>query len=85
MERLCGKIAFERINPRELINLKKSIENLPLLKEDFRLELVSLTRDLDPNFVSYTAVLTFTYTDQEDLEHSRSWVQAQPQEQAKHI
>lgn len=32
MERLCGKIAFEKINPRELVNLKKSIESLPLLK-----------------------------------------------------
>lgn len=33
LERLCGKIAFERINPRELINLKNSIELLPELKQ----------------------------------------------------
>ncbi len=32
MERLCGKIALERISPRELINLKKSIEHIPILK-----------------------------------------------------
>ena len=32
MERLCGKIAFEKINAKELINLKKSIESLPMLK-----------------------------------------------------
>lgn len=32
LERLCGKIAFDKINPRELINLKKSIESLPYLK-----------------------------------------------------
>ena len=37
---------------------------------------------LSPNVATLT---TFTYTNQEDLEHSRSWVQAQPQEQAKHI
>ena len=32
MERLCGKIALERINPREVINLKKSIEHISILK-----------------------------------------------------
>lgn len=32
LERLCGKIAFENINPRELLNLKKSISFLPKLK-----------------------------------------------------
>lgn len=37
---------------------------------------------LSPNVAT---LATFTYTDQEDLEHSRSRVQAQPQEQAKHI
>ena len=33
IERICGKIAFEKVSPKELINLKSSIEKLPLLKE----------------------------------------------------
>lgn len=33
IERLCGRIAFERVNPREVVNLKKSIEELPWLKQ----------------------------------------------------
>lgn len=33
IERLCGKIAFEKIMPKELINLKQSLENIPRLKE----------------------------------------------------
>ena len=33
IERICGKIAFEKVTPKELINLKHSIEKLPLLKE----------------------------------------------------
>ena len=32
IERICGKIAFEKVTPKELINLKNSIEKLPLLK-----------------------------------------------------
>lgn len=32
IERLCGRIAFDKITPREMINLKKSIEELPMLK-----------------------------------------------------
>lgn len=32
IERLCGKLAFDNINPKEVINLKKSIEELPMLK-----------------------------------------------------
>ena len=33
IERICGKIAFEKVTPKEMINLKNSIEKLPLLKE----------------------------------------------------
>ena len=33
IERICGKIAFERVTPKELIHLKNSIENLPKLRE----------------------------------------------------
>lgn len=32
IERICGKIAFEKVTPKELINLKHSIEKLPILK-----------------------------------------------------
>lgn len=32
IERICGKIAFEKVTPKELINLKNSIEKLPELK-----------------------------------------------------
>ncbi|MDR0880903.1 MAG: DNA mismatch repair protein MutS [Clostridioides sp.] len=31
IERICGKIAFERVTPKELINLKNSVEKLPEL------------------------------------------------------
>ena len=34
IERICGKIAFEKVTPKELINLKNSIEKLPELKEE---------------------------------------------------
>ncbi|MGL4912485.1 MAG: DNA mismatch repair protein MutS, partial [Romboutsia sp.] len=33
IERICGKIAFEKVTPKEMIHLKNSIENLPKLKE----------------------------------------------------
>lgn len=33
IERLCGKVAFEKINPKELINLKDSLGVLPELKK----------------------------------------------------
>ncbi|TQQ84713.1 DNA mismatch repair protein MutS [Peptacetobacter hominis] len=32
IERICGKIAFEKVTPKELINLKNSIAHLPDLK-----------------------------------------------------
>lgn len=33
IERICGKIAFEKVTPKEMIHLKNSIEKLPNLKE----------------------------------------------------
>ncbi|WP_300278890.1 DNA mismatch repair protein MutS [Peptacetobacter sp.] len=36
IERICGKIAFEKVTPKELINLKNSIEKLPLLKDNVK-------------------------------------------------
>lgn len=33
IERICGKIAFENVTPKEMINLKNSIEKLPFLKK----------------------------------------------------
>ncbi|KDR95248.1 DNA mismatch repair protein MutS [Peptoclostridium litorale DSM 5388] len=33
IERLCAKIAFEKINPKELINLKNSIARIPSIKQ----------------------------------------------------
>lgn len=33
IERICGKIAFEKVTPKELVNLKNSIEKLPLIKD----------------------------------------------------
>ena len=32
IERICGKIAFEKVTPKEMIHLKNSIEKLPSLK-----------------------------------------------------
>lgn len=32
IERLCGRIAFEKVNPKELINLKLSLSKIPLIK-----------------------------------------------------
>ena len=32
IERICGKIAFEKVTPKEMIHLKNSIEKLPILK-----------------------------------------------------
>lgn len=33
IERICGKIAFEKVTPKEMIHLRNSIEKLPELKE----------------------------------------------------
>ena len=32
IERICGKIAFEKVTPKEMIHLKNSVEKLPMLK-----------------------------------------------------
>ncbi|SHJ78719.1 DNA mismatch repair protein MutS [Tepidibacter formicigenes] len=32
IERLCGKLAFEKINPKEMVSLKESIEKIPNIK-----------------------------------------------------
>lgn len=32
IERICGKVAFEKVTPKEMIHLKNSIEKLPSLK-----------------------------------------------------
>ncbi|RDY28252.1 DNA mismatch repair protein MutS [Romboutsia weinsteinii] len=32
IERICGKIAFEKVTPKEMIHLKNSVEKLPSLK-----------------------------------------------------
>ncbi|MEG1311942.1 MAG: DNA mismatch repair protein MutS [Romboutsia sp.] len=37
IERICGKIAFEKVTPKEMIHLKNSIEKLPVLKETIKL------------------------------------------------
>ena len=33
IERICGKIAFEKVTPKEMIHLRNSIEKLPLLRK----------------------------------------------------
>lgn len=33
IERICGRLAFERISPKEMIQLRDSLENLPKIKE----------------------------------------------------
>ena len=33
IERICGKIAFEKVTPKEMIHLRNSIEKLPQLKD----------------------------------------------------
>ncbi|MEI3235482.1 MAG: hypothetical protein V8S33_14215 [Intestinibacter bartlettii] len=38
IERICGKIAFEKVTPKELINLKNSIEKLPELKRRIKID-----------------------------------------------
>ncbi|MDB8793371.1 DNA mismatch repair protein MutS [Romboutsia sp. 1001216sp1] len=44
IERICGKIAFERVTPKELIHLKNSIENLPKLRETINDSSVSILK-----------------------------------------
>lgn len=33
IERICGRLAFERISPKEMIQLRNSLQNLPKIKE----------------------------------------------------
>ena len=33
IERICSKIAFEKVTPKEMLNLKYSLEKLPILKQ----------------------------------------------------
>ncbi|WP_099192062.1 DNA mismatch repair protein MutS [Tepidibacter mesophilus] len=51
IERLCGKLAFEKINPKELINLKESIKKIPdikeLLRESDTKHIKKLVNDID--------------------------------------
>ncbi|WFD12030.1 DNA mismatch repair protein MutS [Tepidibacter hydrothermalis] len=51
IERLCGKLAFEKINPKELINLKESIKKIPgikeLLRESNTKHMKKLVNDID--------------------------------------
>ena len=36
IERICGKIAFEKVTPKEMIHLKNSIEKLPRSKRYYK-------------------------------------------------
>ncbi len=51
IERLCAKIAFEKVNPKELINLKTSIARIPtikkLIRESGHKNLMELSEKLD--------------------------------------
>lgn len=45
IERICGKIAFERVTPKELIHLKNSIEKLPNLKDTINLSNAKILKE----------------------------------------
>lgn len=45
IERICGKIAFEKVTPKEMINLRNSIEKLPNLKEIIDLSTAKTLRE----------------------------------------
>ncbi|MDU0295305.1 DNA mismatch repair protein MutS, partial [Paraclostridium sp. MRS3W1] len=44
IERICGKIAFEKVTPKEMIHLKNSIEKLPELKKIINLSNASILK-----------------------------------------
>ncbi len=44
-ERICGKIAFEKVTPKEMIHLKNSIEKLPILKDTINSSSASMLKD----------------------------------------
>ena len=45
IERICGKIAFEKVTPKEMIHLRNSIEKLPQLKESINLSSASMLKN----------------------------------------
>ncbi|MGS5516111.1 DNA mismatch repair protein MutS [Clostridioides difficile] len=45
IERICGKIAFERVTPKELVHLKNSIEKLPNLKDTIDLSDATILKE----------------------------------------
>ena len=45
IERICGKIAFEKVTAKEMIHLKNSIEKLPILKETINSSSASMLKD----------------------------------------
>ena len=45
IERICGKIAFEKVTPKEMIHLKNSIEKLPILKETINSSSASMLKE----------------------------------------
>ncbi|MGL5346130.1 MAG: DNA mismatch repair protein MutS [Peptostreptococcaceae bacterium] len=48
IERICGKIAFEKVTPKEMIHLRNSIEKLPELKESIN----SSSANILKNYIS---------------------------------
>ncbi|MDU1539658.1 MAG: DNA mismatch repair protein MutS [Paeniclostridium sordellii] len=48
IERICGKIAFEKVTPKEMIHLKNSVEKLPMLKNIIN----SSNADILKNYIS---------------------------------
>ncbi|RDY24257.1 DNA mismatch repair protein MutS [Romboutsia maritimum] len=44
IERICGKIAFEKVTPKEMIHLKNSIEKLPNLEKTINLSSASILK-----------------------------------------
>ncbi|CEN25548.1 DNA mismatch repair protein MutS [[Clostridium] sordellii] len=45
IERICGKIAFEKVTPKEMIHLKNSIEKLPKLKDTINLSSAQILKN----------------------------------------
>ncbi|MDG5470370.1 DNA mismatch repair protein MutS [Jeotgalibacillus sp. ET6] len=52
LERLAGRVAFGNVSPRDLVQLKKSLQQVPVIKETLRemdhAESVELAQTLDP-------------------------------------
>ena len=45
IERICGKIAFEKVTSKEMIHLKNSIEKLPILKDTINSSSASMLKE----------------------------------------